>query len=133
MQTAAQTSTKPVSGKKAVTAMKRRLHLAKNLLDAEVNRLNGLPPLQGSQPQILWAESIRREKLLEASNYAVKSGRNELVDAVIDMSKWNQAAHWISRRDDDKHVLLSEGLHFPKIGLKPQERNEASIRIIAFA
>ena len=94
-------------------------HECANRLDAQANRQNGLPPLQGSPKQVAWAESIRRKRMKAASEYAVGSGDNRLIDAVITLSTWTQAAHWIGRREASIEYLLSEAIKNPEIGRKP--------------
>ena len=98
-------------------------------VDADVNRRNGLPALQGSEKQIAWAESIRRKHLKAASVYATSIGDSRVVDAVITCSGWTQAAHWIARRDASTESLLQEAMRNPEIGKKSPPGRRYAVQV----
>lgn len=93
-------------------------HMTANQQAAAANSAEGLPSLAGTDKQISWAESIRREKMAEltavvtsihtaASNPDVNTmDVARLLEAANAVRAQSSAAWWIDhRRDDAQHLM----------------------------
>lgn len=95
----------------ACSRQQKRDQLARDSADAAArNASAGLPPLEGSEKQVAWAEQIRDDAVTMIADSVARSGCTDLVPAVTAVitraaSRQTSAVAWIDGRRDPRAVI----------------------------
>lgn len=108
-----------------------------NLRAAEENRQMELPPLEGTEKQILWAETIRNRKI-KAVDALISSTEEEPPAELPQAMEWlygqTSAGWWIDRRHLEPSALVQEAIKaVRKQAAQPQVAKEVEMAALAEA
>lgn len=105
----------------------------KNAEAAKANAESGLPPLTGSEKQIAWAETIRKQKIATVEEEinkmpGEKKGQSvypRLMAAVQKIRERTSSHWWIENREMHIRLLIEEEFKNTETPLPPEEQNIA--------
>lgn len=98
---------------------------------AEANTAAGLPPLTGSEKQVAWAETIRKQKIATLDEELTKRELTDRIDvdrfnaAVVGLKNKVDAKWWIDNRDTHVTRLLHAEYAVTEKPLPPEEKKIA--------
>jgi len=98
---------------------------------ATANLQAGLPPLTGSEKQIAWAETIRKQKIATLDEALVRRDLSDRIDAdrfhvaVASLKNKTAAMWWIDNRDTHVDYLMRQEYAVTEKPLPPEEKKIA--------